>query len=152
MEPGVECQGKRGEIPVEVKVYGEKMATRSVESEREFLLVESSSAGTGVMAPKQPRLSCKEMQPTAIGGCRLAGGTGSERGTSSSLLEPSSMSHSTKHQKSPPLTKLRSCRWTGCTERWRPTGNNTNGLALEDRFGEAAASSGELPTSPKLRL
>ena len=39
----------------------------------------------GMEAPEQPRLSCREVQSTTVGGCRHADGRGSEQRDSTSL-------------------------------------------------------------------
>ena len=71
-EPNRNDQDKRGEI-LFGQVFGKGKVKSKIESERTTL--ESSPASLGVEAPKQPRLLCREMQRTTVGGCRHTDGS-----------------------------------------------------------------------------
>ena len=70
-EPKRSDKDKRRKIPL-VQIFGKEKMKGKIELERTTL--EPSPAGTGVEAPGQPRLSCREMQRTTIDGCTYAGG------------------------------------------------------------------------------
>ena len=63
-------QDKLGGIQLDVQVCEEEIIQGKMEPERRKL--KPSPAGTGVEAPGQPRLSCRQMQRTTVGGCRHA--------------------------------------------------------------------------------
>ena len=65
-------QHKRGKISCG-QVFGKGKIKNKIESEHTTF--ESSPASLGVEAPKQPRLLCREMQRTTVGGCRHTDGS-----------------------------------------------------------------------------
>ena len=77
----VECEGdKRWEFPLDYRfARRERSRARSSLSVQRFN--PHQLVRTGVEAPEQLRLSCREKRPTAVGGCRYADGSLKKRGS-----------------------------------------------------------------------
>ena len=120
-------QNERGEKSHKAPAGREDTIKDKMEPERTTF--ESSSAGTGAEAPKQPRLSCREIQPTPA--VRTPTVAAPNRRTAP-LCKPLSVKHPARYQNSMPLSKRSSRSWAGYTERWKWTGDSTNSLIPGD--------------------